>query len=158
MMDKEDSSGGYGKRPFWQWIAIYAVAGIVIYGLIYYFVLAKKGQNNYSVPSVTPAPATTPSASASATETKQNTITLSANGFSSEVLTVKAGTKVTWINQSGQEATVNSSPHPTHTDYPPLNLGNFPDGGILSLTFDKPGTYKYHNHLDSSQKGTIIVQ
>lgn len=29
-------------------------------------------------------------------------------------------------------ATVNSSPHPAHTDYPPLNLGDLPDGGEVS--------------------------
>lgn len=34
---------GYGKRPLWQWIAIYVVIGAIVYGLIYYFVIAKKG-------------------------------------------------------------------------------------------------------------------
>ena len=34
---------GYGKRPMWQWIAIYAVIAIVVYGLIYYFVFANSG-------------------------------------------------------------------------------------------------------------------
>lgn len=26
---------GYGKRPIWQWIAIYIVVAVVVYGLIY---------------------------------------------------------------------------------------------------------------------------
>jgi len=34
---------GYGRRPMWQWILIYVVIGIIVYGLIYYFVLAPKG-------------------------------------------------------------------------------------------------------------------
>lgn len=33
----------YSKRPLWQWILIYIVIGAIIYGLIYYFVFAKKG-------------------------------------------------------------------------------------------------------------------
>ncbi len=33
----------YGKRPLWQWVVIYLVIGAVVYGLIYYFVIAKKG-------------------------------------------------------------------------------------------------------------------
>lgn len=33
----------YGKRPLWQWILIYVVIGAILYGLIYYFVLAKRG-------------------------------------------------------------------------------------------------------------------
>ncbi len=39
----EESKGGYGKRPMWQWVLIYVVIGAVVYGLIYYFVIAKKG-------------------------------------------------------------------------------------------------------------------
>jgi len=36
----------YGKRPLWQWIAIYAVVGGLVYFLIYYFILAPKGGYN----------------------------------------------------------------------------------------------------------------
>lgn len=28
-------SGGYGKRPRWQWVVIYLIVAIVVYGLIY---------------------------------------------------------------------------------------------------------------------------
>lgn len=35
-------AGYYSKRPLWQWVAIYAVVGGVIYFLIYYFLLAPK--------------------------------------------------------------------------------------------------------------------
>lgn len=154
----EEIISGYSKRPLWQWILIYAVVGIVVYGLIYYFVFAKKGGTSYN-PSPTTAPATNSEAtpSTTATETSEGTVTLTADGFSPATLTVKVGTKVTWSNQSGVDAIVNSSPHPTHTDYPPLNLGSLPNGGIFSLIFDKPGTYKYHNHLKPSQFGTIVV-
>lgn len=39
----ENSKGGYGKRPMWQWILIYVVVGLVVYGAVYYFVFANKG-------------------------------------------------------------------------------------------------------------------
>ncbi len=48
-------AGYYGKRPLWQWIAIYLIIGLVVYGLIYYFVLAKKGGINYGTTTSTPA-------------------------------------------------------------------------------------------------------
>ncbi len=86
-----------------------------------------------------------------------STVTYTASGFSPASLTVKAGTTVTWVNKSGSDATVNSAPHPIHTAYPPLNLGGFSDGSTLSLTFDKPGTYGYHNHLNPSDTGEINV-
>ncbi len=44
MAENTPTSGyGYGKRPMWQWILIYAVVGGIVYFLIYYFVLAPKG-------------------------------------------------------------------------------------------------------------------
>lgn len=92
------------------------------------------------------------------TAQSQNTITLTQSGFSPATLTIKAGQTVTWTNKSGEEATVNSDPHPVHTNYAPLNLGQFADGQTLTLTFSTPGTYGYHNHLNPSERGTIIVQ
>ncbi len=28
-------SKGYGKRPMWQWVLIYIVVAVVVYGVIY---------------------------------------------------------------------------------------------------------------------------
>lgn len=28
---------GYGKRPVWQWVLIYLVVAVIVYGLIYFF-------------------------------------------------------------------------------------------------------------------------
>lgn len=151
----EGYENGYGKRPLWQWFLIYAVVGLVAYGLVYYFVFSKKGETINNAPSIPPAASSEATSSATVS---QDAVTLTANGFSPASITVKAGTKVTWNNQSGAGAIVNSDPHPIHTAYPPLNLGSFKDGGTLSLTFDKSGTYGYHNHLNPSQTGTVIVQ
>ncbi|MEX2007268.1 MAG: hypothetical protein WD992_00660, partial [Candidatus Levyibacteriota bacterium] len=68
-----------------------------------------------------------------------------------------AGATVIWTNSSGQVGNVSSNPHPTHSIYPALNLGNFGDGQGVSLVFDTVGTYGYHNHLDATKTGTVIV-
>ncbi len=155
----QQNTSGYGKRPLWQWLLLYVVIGAILYGLIYYFVFARRGSYNnnergeYASP--TTASKTTPAQSPAQ---QQNIITLTQNGWSPATLTIKTGQTVTWINKSGQTATVNSNPHPTHTAYPPLNLGSFSNGGSLSLTFPTPGTYGYHNHLNPGQTGIIIVQ
>lgn len=157
-------ANGYGKRPLWQWVVIYLVIGGIIYAGIYYFFLAKKGGYNsnqsgqYQSPATQQASPTTTQATPTPAQQSQNTVTLTTNGFSPTSLTIKVGQTVTWVNKSGEAATVNSDPHPVHTAYTPLNLGNFPDGGTLSLTFDKPGTYGYHNHLNPSERGTIVVE
>src|SRR5690348_14232512 len=85
-------------------------------------------------------------------------ITLNTTGFSPDTLTIKAGTLVTWTNKIGKIAQVDSNPHPVHTSYPLMNFDTFSDGSSISLVFDKPGTYHYHNHLNPSQTGTIVVE
>ena len=48
-MDSQDSqpqqkpSKGYGKRPKWQWVLLYVVVAIVVYGLIYLLFIHKSG-------------------------------------------------------------------------------------------------------------------
>lgn len=84
-------------------------------------------------------------------------VTLSTSGFTPETIMIKTGTKVVWTNKSGDQATVDSDFHPTHRSYPALNLGRFNDGETLSLTFGKAGTYNYHDHLNPSWSGTVIV-
>ena len=79
------------------------------------------------------------------------------SGFSPKTVNISKGTVVVWTNSSGGMVTVHSSPHPAHTDFPVLNLGELADGNKFSLLFTTPGTYKYHNHLNASQFGTIIV-
>lgn len=101
--------------------------------------------------------ATTESTGSSKTE-QSVTINLTKDGFEPNEVTIKAGTKVNFVNNSGQLAAVDSDPHPVHTSYTPLNLGNITLNNSKSLVFDTPGTYHYHNHLNPSQTGTIIVQ
>lgn len=85
-------------------------------------------------------------------------ITLTSSGFDPETTTVKAGSRVIWLNKSGVAASLNSADYPTNKLYPPLNLGEFADGSSVQLIFDKPGEYKYHNHLKQGQNGTVIVE
>ena len=141
----------YGKRPLWQWLVIYLIIGGLIYAAIYYFYFAKKGTNPYGAVYNQPTSAITQTVN-------QNSVTVTTNGFQPSSLTIKAGETIVWNNQSGNTGNVSSSPHPIHTDYPPLNLGDIAPGASVSLVFPTAGTYKYHNHLNPSQRGTIVVE
>lgn len=149
-----DYPTGYGKRPLWQWLVIYLVIGGLIYAAIYYFYFAKKGVGPYGAAYNSPA-ATSPTPTQTTT---QPTITVTSSGFQPGSLTIKAGETVVWSNPTGDTSNVSSSPHPTHTDYLPLNLGDIAPGASVSLTFPTAGTYKYHNHLNANQFGSITIQ
>lgn len=85
-------------------------------------------------------------------------VNVTSNGFEPQTVTIKAGQRIVWTNKSGGVVTVNSDSHPTHLMWPFLNLGRFDDGSSVSVVFEKPGTYTYHNHLNASQIGTVVVE
>lgn len=106
------------------------------------------------------APMKSQQATPTATQTNSQVanVILGDSGFVPKDITVKQSTTVIWINKSGKAATVNSNDHPTHSLYPFLNLGEFPNSSSLQVVFEKKGKYDYHNHLNASEVGTITVE
>ncbi len=87
------------------------------------------------------------------------TVTYDNEGFSPDVLRIKKGTAVSFHNTSGDDLWVASNPHPTHTGY--LNFDAkeaMGSGEMYIFTFNRIGTFSYHNHLSPSKQGTIIVE
>ncbi|MFA6094350.1 MAG: hypothetical protein WC757_00455 [Candidatus Paceibacterota bacterium] len=93
-----------------------------------------------------------------ATTTQETIINYTDNGFSPTPVTVKLGDTVTFINESTNPMWVASGPHPTHTNYPAFDqLTSVDAGGVYKFTFDKVGTWTYHNHITPTKTGTIEV-
>ncbi len=139
-------------------VLLWIIIAIVVLGGGYY--LLKNKSSMYPAAPTTTTQQTSPSpvAPTSATMEKETTVTVSATGFQPQTVTIKVGEKVTWVNKSGATVSINSAVHPTHLVYPPLNLGTVADGASVSLVFPKAGTYKYHNHLNPTQFGTVVVE
>jgi plastocyanin len=131
------------KRLLYITIGVLFLIGILYYLINNGFSLPKKQKDS---PSLTPTVKT------------QEVINVTKNGFEPKELTVKTGTRVIWINKSGEPATVNSDNHPSHLLFSFLNLGEFNDGSSVQVIFDKSGVYTYHNHLNPNQTGTITVE
>ena len=121
----------------------------------------KQAQKN----NATSSPATsTPSTPAS--------VTLNASGFSPSTITISKGTKVTWINAGTGSMWVASDLHPNHTQYDntqrsehcaagytrPIPFDECKDVKSYNFTFNQTGTWKYHNHLNPTQTGVIVVK
>lgn len=102
----------------------------------------------------------TPGTDAGPPQQEANTIRYTERaGFSPSVLRVKQGTAVTFINDDVSPLLVRSNPHPSHTAYPELNTGDtLSQGEIFVFTFNRLGTWGYHNHLNPSWQGTVVVE
>jgi plastocyanin len=78
--------------------------------------------------------------------------------FSPTIVTVKKGTKVTWKNLGDAPVWPAVNPHPVHTEYQGFDARtDLRKGETYSFTFDKVGSWNYHNHLNPGTTGTVIV-
>ena len=104
---------------------------------------------------------------------KNNFVEITADGFNPKTLTINAGDTVTWVNKDSGGHWPASAMHPTHEVYPDSSItkcGTDEQKNIFdactalvksekwSFTFNNVGTWNYHDHLDPSLWGTIIVK
>ncbi len=100
------------------------------------------------------------------TPVMQANVDITSSGFDAQTVTVLKGGTVTWTNRGSSTARVASAVHPTHNAYP-IGGGcvgstfdtcrNINPGESWSFTFSEVGSWKYHNHLNPSQTGTVNV-
>ena len=125
-------------------------------GYFYYKSLSKTPTSYYSTPSDYPSP--TPPSQDTSQNISQNVVKITSSGFEPQEITIKAGESVTWENDDTTPHQVMSAVHPTHLVYPPLNIGLINPGESKSLVFPEAGTYKYHDHLNPTLTGQVVVQ
>jgi plastocyanin len=109
-------------------------------------------------PTVEATPTTTSTPSQTAT-TSTTAIAYDGSNFSPRSLTVAPGTTVTFTNNSSRSMWVASDPHPAHTNLSSFDADRaYAAGQSYTYTFDKAGTFTFHDHLNSAARGSIIVQ
>ncbi len=89
---------------------------------------------------------------------ERKVVTYTDSGFAPEPLMVKKGTTVTFVNESSRGMWVASAVHPTHQLLPGFDeLSSAVKGGTYDYTFVKVGTWKYHNHVNPTDIGSVVV-
>ena len=80
--------------------------------------------------------------------------------FFPQTIQIKQGTQVTWINNDTKPHQIKSDPHPLDNLYSFLNTDEkLMQGEEVTITFEKTGTFTYHDELNPlSFKGIIIVK
>ncbi|MBI4053894.1 MAG: hypothetical protein HY397_01030 [Candidatus Doudnabacteria bacterium] len=97
---------------------------------------------------------------------KPVTIKFTSSGFEPSEVTVKKGESVKWVNESSISTWPASANHPSHVGYPTTGgcLGSTFDackglakGESWTFQFDFFGTWNYHDHLNPTRYGKVIV-
>ena len=102
----------------------------------------------------------------------EHIVEINLQGFVPKDLEIKKGDKVTWVNKLVTESRPAGNSHPTHTFYPGSSIimcGTAEEKNTFdackslkkeesySFVFNEVGTWGYHNHLQPSRDGKIIV-
>lgn len=105
--------------------------------------------------------------------TSENIVIYSDSGYSPSNIAIKIGDTVIFKNESSDKMWTASAAHPFHSAYGGTSMEKHcPDdeniafdqcegiqkGESWSFKFDKKGEWKYHNHLNPSDIGTITVE
>lgn len=135
-------------------VIILALAGLVV------FALSNQQQAVENEVGQTPTSSnetTSPTESNEAAMSETATITFTDNGFEPNRLTVKKGTVITVRNDSSTDIQFSSDDHPAHRDNTEMNMRVLTRGESASYTATGVGTWGFHNHLDESETGTVMV-
>jgi plastocyanin len=98
-----------------------------------------------TAPAATPSPAPTPASSPVAT----TSVTIADFAFGPGVITVRAGSTVTWTNKDQDAHTV------AITGAPPSQP--LVSGDTYTHTFAQPGTYPYRCSIHPTMRGMVVV-
>ncbi|MDP3728306.1 MAG: cupredoxin domain-containing protein [bacterium] len=101
------------------------------------------------------------------TISEEATIEITSSGFSPSTLTIAKGTTVNFVNKDANNHWPASAVHPSHTEYPTTGgcsgstfdaCKGLAQGEIFIFTFDEAGEWSYHDHLNPSLFGKVIVE
>lgn len=157
-------------------ITVIVIAIIVLGG----YILLRKPQSPAPSPDTQTGPSeeTPPTQPATTQEEEapsmnENVVIYTDSGFSPSTIRVKIGATVTFKNESSKAMWPASAIHPSHKVYsgtslqehcPDINRTAFDactgiqPGNSWSFTFQKKGNWKYHDHLNPGNTGTILVE
>jgi plastocyanin len=79
--------------------------------------------------------------------------------FVPQALTIKPGTSIIFTDYGDDKMWVATDPYPKENGLRGFNSGQaWAKGQSYGYTFEKVGTYGYHNHVIPSDTGTIVVK
>ena len=152
------------------------VAGIVLIAIVIIVVsLLGNKQSSPTIKNTPTTPITTASENQRATTatdiTTQSVVEVdyTDQGFVPASVTIKQGEAIKFVNKTSDQMWVGSAMHPSHIiysgtalkDHCPDTLGTAFDqcqtGNEFSFTFDKIGSWGYHNHVVAGKYGKIVV-
>jgi hypothetical protein len=136
-------------------VVVFFISGVCIFLLMVNF-LDKLSDNDPCVTDTAMVP------TALAHDVLVSTIIFKENAVFPLCSSVLSGGTIIWVNESGKKIQVSSDPHPVHSDNSEISDGKFvlelEPGQSTSVVLTRRGKFGFHDHLNPSLVGKIIVE
>lgn len=89
----------------------------------------------------------------------EHLVRITSSGFEPSVVEIYRGDTVVFLNNDTDERWPASDNHPSHEIYPQFDPNRPLEAGEKWIfTFERVGTWNYHDHIYPSMGGTIVVR
>ena len=86
-------------------------------------------------------------------------VSINSSSFFPKTIQVSTGSTVTWTNYDAKSHWVAADPYPSNGSQPGLSSDALATQDSYSYTFEKPGTYTYHDELNPLKlMGSVVVK
>jgi len=154
---------------------LWAIILIIVLGGAFFFWQSSQMADtdvNVELGGNSPVATTTDDEPGAGEDTFDALVSFTADGFSPSPVTIKKGQTVRFVNNATVDVWPASAAHPTHRVYPGSDIAKcgtqqqsvifdscrgLKAGEFWEFTFNEVGTWNYHDHLNASKFGRIIV-
>ncbi len=86
-------------------------------------------------------------------------VTITKNGFNPQTILINKGETVGWINEDSKAHQPASNPYPINNGLAGFDAKKpLKKGEIYTFTFEKSGTFGYHDQLHPTTNGSVVVK
>ena len=136
-----------------RWVWSLSVAGVAVGLAVAGLVVGHPRRPSAAAAAPVAAPVAERAVETAVTRPAKQQVTIDSFAFDPPVLTVTAGTKVTWLNRDDVPHTATSSDSP-----PKFNSKAIDTDEKFSRVFTEPGTYPYFCAVHPKMTATIVVK
>lgn len=127
--------------------------------LVFVLVVAAVGIYHVANRRTTSSPPASRAALTTAASQAPSQVDITSAGFVPSTISVNVGQAVVWTNQDTAAHTVASDPYPSDNALPSLNsVQKLSTNDSYTYIFNQKGTYTYHDNLNLSLEGSVIVK
>jgi plastocyanin len=140
-------------------IAVLILAILALVGFWFFVINDQEADTTQIEPVTNTTPSETNNDDEEEHESKNVEASYDGSKFTPNEIKIQHGSTITFVNNSQKAMWVASDVHPTHEELAEFDAKRGVEPGeTYSFTFEQPGTWGFHDHLNPTAVGVVVVE